>query len=213
MKEQQINYTHTNTYTTLHAVTSTTKRIWLVFHGMGYLTKYFIKYFDELDPKENYIIAPQAPSKYYQDKRFKYVGASWLTKENTLLETQNVLRYIDTVWETECKQWKGRDLELILMGFSQGVSIACRWAASRKIICNQLLLHSGAIPHELVPSDFEYLPETTKITYLYGDKDEYINEARKTEQQLKGSALFGNKLRIEVFDGIHEVNKVYINKL
>jgi len=213
MKEHQISYTHINTYSTLNNVTPATKRIWIVFHGMGYLTKYFIKYFDALDPEVNYVIAPQAPSKYYQDKRFKYVGASWLTKENTLLETQNVLTYIDTVWETERKQWEGQDIELILMGFSQGVSIATRWAANRKIVCNHLLLHSGAIPHELVPSDFEYLPERTKVTYLYGDKDEYINEARKTEQQLKGFTLFGSKLCIEVFDGIHEVNKAFISQL
>ena len=212
MKEQRISYTHTNTYSTLNTVTSTTKRVWVVFHGMGYLTKYFINHFDGLSPAENYIIAPQAPSKYYQDKRFKYVGASWLTKENTLLETQNVLNYLDAVWEMERQQWKNQEVELILMGYSQGVSIACRWAASRKIVCNQLLLHSGAIPHELTPTDFEYLPETTKVTYLYGDKDEYIHEASKTEQQLKGSALFGNKLHIAVFDGVHEVHRPYIDR-
>ena len=213
MTENQITYTHTNTYTTLHTCTPKTKNIWLAFHGMGHLSRYFIKHFEGLNADENYIIAPQAASKYYQDKRFKYVGASWLTKENTALEKENVLAYIDAVWATESKKWEGQHINLILMGYSQGVSIVTRWASSRKIDCKHLLLHSGAIPHELTPSDFEHLSPTTKVTYLYGDKDEYINEARKTEQQLKGTALFGNRLQIEVFDGIHEVNEPYINRL
>jgi len=212
MIENKVTYTHTNTYTTLNMCTTKTKNIWLVFHGMGYLTKYFIKHFEGLNAKENYIIAPQAPSKYYQDKRFKYVGASWLTKENTELEKENVLTYVDTVWEIESKKWEGQNINLILMGYSQGVSIVTRWASSRRINCKHLLLHSGAIPHELTSLDFEYLTTAT-VTYLYGDKDEYINEARKTEQQLKGTALFGNRLQIEVFNGVHEVNEPFIKNL
>lgn len=211
MIENQITYNHTNTYTTLNNLTDTTKNIWFVFHGMGYLTKYFIKHFEGLNKEENYIIAPQAPSKYYQDKRFKYVGASWLTKENTALEKENVLNYVDAVWAAESKKWEGQSIRLILMGYSQGVSIVTRWSSSRKIDCTQLLLHSGAIPHELVPDDFKHFSPTTKVTYLYGNKDEYINEARKTEQQLKGTALFGDRLQVEVFDGIHEVNETFIN--
>lgn len=211
MAENQITYTHTNTYTTLNTYNPKTKNVWFVFHGMGHLTRYFIKHFEELNPEENYIIAPQAPSKYYQDKRFKYVGASWLTKENTVLEKENVLQYVDAVWAAESKKWEGQPVNLILMGYSQGVSIVTRWSSSRQIDCNHLLLHSGAIPHELISSDFEYLSPSTTVTYLYGDKDEYINEARKTEQQLKGTALFGKRLQVEVFDGIHEVHEAFIN--
>ena len=213
MSEKSISYTHSNTYSTLNTLTQKTKNVWLVFHGMGYLTRYFIEHFKGLDTTENYIIAPQAPSKYYQDKKFKYVGASWLTKENTESEKQNVLRYIDNVWQTECAQWQGQDIRLIFMGYSQGVSIITRWMSSRKISCDYLLLHSGAIPKELDPKDFEHLAQTTPVTYLYGDKDEYINEARKTEQQLKGNVLFGKRLQVEVFDGIHEVNADFINQI
>ena len=213
MKEHQVSYSHINTYSTLNTFTAKTKTVWFVFHGMGYLTKYFITYFKGLNPDEHYIIAPQAPSKYYQDKQFKYVGASWLTRENTTMEKENVLRYVDTVWETECKKWQGCDMRFIFMGYSQGVSIVCRWASSRKMVCNTLLLHSGAIPIELTPADFDYLPKSTQVTYLYGNKDQYITEARKTEQQLKGTSLFGDRLAVEVFDGIHEVHTDFLIKM
>lgn len=211
--EKQISYTTSKSYSTLNTFSSKTKNVWFAFHGMGYLSKYFINYFKELDPEENYIIAPQAPSKYYQDKKFKYVGASWLTKENTTIEKENVLAYVDAVWENECEKWQNQDIRLIFMGYSQGVSIITRWLAKSKVPCDYLLLHSGAIPKELTSEDFSFLSVDTPVTYLYGNQDEYINEARKTEQQLKGTELFGDRLNVEAFDGVHEVNTEFLKRL
>jgi len=209
-KEKKVIYNTTNTYTTLNSLHPNTKNVWLVFHGMGYLSKYFIKYFTHLNPEENYIIAPQAPSKYYFGKDFKHVGASWLTRENTADETKNILNYVEAVFD---KENLIGDHKLIIVGYSQGVSIATRWMVKNKIQCDHLVLHSGGIPNELKPEDFSYLKKDTKVTYLYGSNDQYINEARKTEETLKGKNLFGKRLDIKVFDGIHEVNMDFLVSL
>ncbi len=208
--EKEVTYTSTNTYTTLNTLTESTKNIWIVFHGMGYLSKYFIKYFSHLDSEENFIVAPQAPSKYYQDKAFKHIGASWLTRENTQMETANVLNYIDAVFKKEVDI---SNKKIIVMGYSQGVSIAARWVASRKIGCDYLLLHSGGIPTELSPADFTFLNKSTPVAYVYGNKDPYITEARKTEEQLRATKLFGDQLKVEVFDGVHEVNTHFLKNI
>ena len=42
--------------------------------------------FEILYPTENYIICPQAPSKFYLGEDFKHVGACWLTKEDTVFQ-------------------------------------------------------------------------------------------------------------------------------
>ena len=97
LEEKKVSYQTTNTYETLNTLTDKTKNVWIVLHGIGYLSKYFISYFNELNADENYIIAPQAPSKYYLKSNYKYVGANWLTKENRILETENVLQYLDAV--------------------------------------------------------------------------------------------------------------------
>ncbi len=207
--QKEVTYTTTNTYHTLNELTEKTKNVWMVFHGMGYLSKYFINYFSELNAEENFIIAPQAPSKYYQGNDFKHVGASWLTRENTQLETQNILKYIDAIYEKELAETTAN---LIVMGYSQGVSIATRWVASRKIQCDKLILHSGGIPNELQPNDFEFLKTDAEVIYLYGNKDQYITEARETEEKLKGTKLFQDRLKIEVFNGIHEVNRELLLK-
>ncbi|MEL6810939.1 MAG: esterase [Bacteroidota bacterium] len=208
--EKRVSYTTNKSYHTLNNLNAKTKNVWLVFHGMGYLSKYFIKYFQSLNPEENYIIAPQAPSKYYQGSNFKHVGASWLTREDTKQETINVLNYVDAVWQAEKPTLLPR---FIIMGYSQGVSIATRWMASRHMQCDHLVLHSGGIPKELVPKDFAYLNDHTTITYLYGNKDAYITEARKTEESLKGTRLFGDRLHIEVFEGVHEVYQPFLEKV
>jgi len=207
--QKEVTYTATNTYHTLNELTEKTKNVWMVFHGMGYLSKYFINYFSELNAEENFIIAPQAPSKYYQGNDFKHVGASWLTRENTQLETQNILKYIDAIYVKELAETTAN---LIVMGYSQGVSIATRWVASRKVQCDKLILHSGGIPNELQPNDFEFLKKDAEVIYLYGNKDQYITEARETEEKLKGTKLFQDRLNIEVFDGIHEVKRELLLK-
>lgn len=79
--EKELTYKTHNTYSTLNSLKSTTENVWFVCHGMGYLSRYFLKYFQVLDADKNYIIAPQAPSKYYLSPKFKHVGACWLTKK------------------------------------------------------------------------------------------------------------------------------------
>lgn len=199
---RRVNYTHSNSYETLNSLTDKTKNIWLVFHGMGYLSRYFLKYFKSLSADENYIIAPQAPSKYYMGPDFKHVGASWLTREDTINETTNIMNYVDAVFATESIEAS----KLIIMGYSQGVSIACRWMASRNIQPKTVVLHSGGIPVELTADKFDYLVADTPIYYIYGDTDKYITPERVKEQTEIGNALFGDRLTINSFSGGHEVN-------
>lgn len=210
MEEKQVTYTTSNTYNTLNSFTNKTKNVWLVFHGMGYLSKYFAKYFKGLNAEENFIVIPQAPSKFYLGTEYRHVGANWLTKVNTVEDTKNVLNYIDAVWKEEKPETLPR---FIVLGYSQGVSIAMRWLASRKIQCNNIVLHSGGIPKELDNKDFQYLSDSCKVTYIYGDKDQYITKAKETEQTLKGKSIFGERLAIQVFKGVHEVHTDFINRL
>lgn len=206
--ENEIYYTINNSYSTLNSLTEDTKNVWFVCHGMGYLSRYFIQYFKALPSKENYIIAPQAQSKYYQTSKFKHVGASWLTKENTLMETENVMRYFDAVFENEAIP---KDENLIVFGYSQGVSVAMRYLARRNLQCNQLILHSGGIPKELKPCDFNFL--NAKVTLIYGTQDEFLDEKRISFERERAEALFGNRLNILPFDGNHAVNVELINTL
>lgn len=202
--EKEISFKITNTYSTLNKLTEKTKNVWFVCHGIGYLSRYFIRFFDELNPDENYIIAPQASSKYYQGKNFRRVGASWLTKENTSKEIENVLNNLDSVFENENIP---HDKNLIVLGFSQGVSISTRWVASRKLNCNKLVIFSGGIPNELTKEDFVFLKENkTKVYHIVGTNDEYLNGEREQGELKKLDILFDHAI-IKRFEGTHELKK------
>ncbi|MBJ7879947.1 esterase [Gelidibacter salicanalis] len=203
--EKDISYQTTNTYSTLNQLSENTKTIWFVCHGMGYLSRYFLKYFSDLNPEENYIVAPQAQSKYYTPPKFRHVGASWLTKENTLKETENVLRYFDAVFEAEEIP---NNVNLIVLGYSQGVSVALRYIAKRQLVCAQIVMMSGGIPKELVAGDFQFLNPNTKVSLIYGNSDEYLDEDRLVSEKNRAFELFGHcNLRIIPFVGGHEVKK------
>ena len=58
--EKEISYISSNSYSTLNNINENTENVWFVCHGMGYLSRYFLKYFKTLDSDKNYIIAPQA---------------------------------------------------------------------------------------------------------------------------------------------------------
>lgn len=208
---KNITYTTTNTYETLNKLTDETKNVWIVFHGIGYLSRYFLKYFDELHPAENYIIAPQAPSKYYLKNEYKFVGASWLTKENTSLEIKNVLSYLDAIFEAEQIP---STCNLMVLGFSQGVSVATRWLTKRKIKCSKLILYAGGIPDELISSDFDYLIENkTEVHIIVGNNDEYLTRERMKTESKKIEALFQGKAKQLIFEGGHELKKEIVNTL
>ena len=210
-REKQLSYTTTNTYETLNNLTNSTKNVWIVLHGIGFLSRYFLKYFDELPAETNYIVAPQAPSKYYLNGAYKHVGASWLTKENTALETKNILAYLDAVFEAEKIPSR---CNLIVFGFSQGVSVAARWVAKRQLKFNQLVLYAGGIPNELVAEDFDFLKENnTQVTIIIGDNDEYLTPERLVTETKKITVLFRGNAKQLTFKGGHEIKKELLKKL
>lgn len=206
--EKKVSYQISNSYSTLNDFTDKTKNVWVVLHGIGYLSRYFLKYFKDVDPTENYIIAPQAQSKYYLNNEYRHVGASWLTKESTEAETENVLNYLDEVYKAESLHHAPN---LIIFGYSQGVSVATRWIARNKTECNHLILHSGGLPKELQPEDFEF-PDQSKVTMIYGTKDEFLNSERLKAEGGRAKELFGDRLEIISFDGGHEVNTALLKK-
>lgn len=209
MNEKQVSYQSVNTYSTLNERTDKTENIWVIFHGIGYLSKYFLKYFRHLNQEKNYVIAPQAPSKYYLNGKYEHVGASWATRENTEQDIQNVLAYLDEIYEKEgLKNAKN----LIFFGYSQGVSIVTRWIARRRINCSKLVLNSGRLPTELKPEDFAFL-EGIEISFVYGTEDPFVNKEFLESEEKRIRELFPKNLKFIPFDGGHEVNKDIILKL
>lgn len=210
-KEKTVFYTATNSYSTLNDIGPKTEYVWIILHGLGQLSRYFLKHFEELDKEIHYLIAPQAPSKYYLNNQYRRVGSSWLTKEETERETLNVMNYLNEVFAQENLT---DDYKLIVFGFSQGVSIATRWVARYQIKCHKLVLYAGGLPNELRPEDFQFLvANETRVNLIVGNEDAFISPERLDHEYKKACELFGQSVQQTIFEGGHELKKEIINTL
>ena len=209
VQEKDVVYSNRNSYATLNQLTEKTRYVWLVFHGIGFLSRYFLRYFSDFSEEEHYFIAPQAPSKYYLNGEYKHVGASWLTRENTATEKDNVMAYLDGVWEAESIP---EYCQLIVFGYSQGVSIATRFLAHSKIIPSKIILYAGGVPEELNSDSFDFLGDLNTITFIYGEEDPYLNPDRLEREKQKLAVMFSGKAELMPFDGGHELRKEILHK-
>ncbi len=199
-----ISYQHTNSYEILNPVTENTENIWICFHGLGYLARFFKRYFTGLDPLKNAVIILQAPSKYYLGTNFKHVGSSWLTRVDTDQEMQNNLNYIDAVLKEEHLY---NDQRIVLMGYSQGVSIATRFLLHYNAPIKALVMHSGSIPNEFNELDADKFKElSSRNIHISGTRDEYVTADLIQRENKKIEMLFGTECELHRPDIKHEVD-------
>ncbi|RMG17583.1 MAG: alpha/beta hydrolase [Bacteroidetes bacterium] len=212
MTEKSIEISIQAPYYTYGELTPDTRSLWVVCHGYGQLARHFIRRFDVLDPARHYVIAPQGLSKYYLPGHQR-VGASWMTKENRLVEIANYLHYLDAVFEEETQAVSLEGKQLVLMGFSQGVATIGRWAAYRRVPFDRLILWAGGFPHELKAGQFPPLKSGAEIVAVVGNEDEYL-DSPKVEQQLAFvQQVTGLKPRLITFAGKHEVKREVLREV
>jgi predicted esterase len=198
-----VRYEHQNTYDILNPITPQTENIWICFHGLGYLASFFKRYFTRLEASKNAVIVLQAPSKFYLGLDFKHVGASWLTRVDTPQEMDNNLRYIDQVLKQECIY---ADRRLVLLGYSQGVSIATRFFEQYQHNIKALIMHSGSIPEELnEQTALHFRTFCNRFIHIAGLRDEYLNDEVINREKNKITMLFGTACEIHNPDIKHEV--------
>ena len=211
MREHHTQFQLKAPYYTLNELTEETKRIWLVCHGYGQLSRFFLRKFSVLDAADNYLIFPQGLSKFYLPGHQR-VGATWMTKEDRLTEIDNQYAYLDQVLRDEL----GEDLsayEFNFFGFSQGVATILRYAVYKKIPVKKLLLWAGGMPLELRKEDFGFLTEDSHVHILLGDQDQYYTSEAYQQQLNKAREMMGNDVQFTIFNGGHEIESDVLMQL
>ena len=189
-------------FRTLNELTEKTERVWLVFHGYGQLSEFFIPKFNRLDPEKNFIIAPQGLSKYYLDGVYGRVGASWMTKEDRITEIDNQYAYIDAVLKSVGDI---SDKQLIYFGFSQGTATMGRYAAHAKIPFHQMIIWAGTFPPDTNPDDWKYLTGQEGIHYYTSREDIYFKDEMIPQQNEVVKKALGREPELHWYEGGHRV--------
>lgn len=190
-------------YYTLGELNENTKSVWFVVHGYGELAEKFIQQFEPLAQEGNFIIAPEALSRFYWKGFGGKPVASWMTSEDRENEISDYIAYLDTLKTAVLNDFPA--IEINLLGFSQGVATVCRWFAYSDFEINQLWLFGSVLPHD---SEYEKLQakfSNVNLTLAIGKSDPFYNEERKQQglALMKNSGVAYNFIE---FEGGHEVN-------
>jgi predicted esterase len=180
------------------------KNIWLITHGYGYLAPYFIKKFKTLFGPENLIIVPEALHRFYLNGVSEKIGASWMTSEEREKEVEDNNNYLEKVAEKYIQPIR-KKICLNVLGFSQGASVACRWALTTKYQISNLIIWGSNIPPELSKSRMEEVHPGFNWIYVVGDKDEFISP-EKQQEQIRLMRELGINPELLLYKGFHDIN-------
>ncbi len=210
IKYKHIDFQAVAPYATYGNFSEQTQAIWVVFHGYGQLAQRFIRRFDILNPETHVVIAPQGLSKFYLKGTFSEVGASWMTKEDREIDIQNQQIYIQSVFQKETQSIDLQHIKINILGFSQGVTTACRWALYHQIPFDKLVMWAGGFPHEI--TEKQILKPNAEIIALIGDQDSFY-DSEMWEKQLQKIETYLKKPQAFIYEGKHEISREILQKI
>src|SRR5690242_15478023 len=103
MSSNTLSFPFSARYFKLGEINEHTTEVWFVLHGQGQLAEFFIQKFKMLEDQNICVIAPEGLSRYYLEGYTGRVGATWMTKENRLMDINNYIQYLNAVYQTEFK--------------------------------------------------------------------------------------------------------------
>jgi len=203
MKQVDFKTPKTARYFTLGTLNKKTKNIWIVCHGYAQLANHFLNWFKAIDNDENFIVAPEALHRFYWKGFDGMVVASWMTKEDRLNDIADYVNYLDEVTKSILSQ-ANENVNIHVLGFSQGGSTVCRWVTQTDLKFTSLTLWAGAFPEDIDYFEKKELFNQLNLHLVIGDDDPFYNE-EKIETQKK--TLTDKQINYTMirFNGRHKV--------
>ncbi len=210
MEPHKIKFPRTAHYFTSGTPSPEIKKIFFVFHGYGQLASRFIYKFDQLD-EDCLVIAPEGFSRFYWNEAKGIVGASWMTKEDRLTEIEDYCNYIDHLYHLFLKKVP-ENVQVNLLGFSQGGATAVRWAERNRPHFHNLILWGAAFPEDLDYLSMAAYLSDKKLHVVYGKQDPYLSPERIKKHELFTEQQ-GLKFNMIWFEGKHEIDRATLKEL
>lgn len=199
-KEHHISYQHKGRFFTW-GNPEKADHLLICLHGYGQLASYFIRKFHSL-PENIYVVCPEGPHRFYKEGTAGRVGASWMTKEDRLVDIDNYIAFLDQIYAQQLSNFSFK--KKTLLGFSQGGATASRWVAMGNGKFDSFLLWAAVFPPDmdvLTQSKFT----NQRNVFVIGTEDEYTT-IEKAESYHK--SLNSTEMRFEFvkFEGKHQVD-------
>lgn len=212
MQEHHVEVKRTARYFTLGEISDSLRQVWFVCHGYGHLANYFLERFEALDNGRRLIVAPEALSRFYLQGFSGRVGASWMTREDRLLEIEDYTSYLDAVYAAIFNRVDRDTVSVHALGFSQGTATVARWLAGGKAKVDQLILWAGLLPPDLDFQKTARIFMEANLHLVVGQQDEYAQDQVVSDQKSRLQE-HGIPFKFITFDGGHELDQAVLVKL
>ena len=202
--KKQISISKTGKYSQIGKCSKKINNVWIVLHGYGMLSEYFVKKFECIINETTLVIAPEATNRFYLANNYTRVGASWMTKLDKEQEISDNILFLDKLFSIIKKDIGHDNFKLNTLGFSQGGPALVRWLMSNKLNTNSLILWGSDIPKDSLVMENKSRWNSMNLKIVIGKNDEYINEEKK--QEFVGVVKsYGLKYELIEYEGSHKI--------
>lgn len=211
MKPNKIIIPKTAHYYTIGEAGKHIERLVIAFHGYGQAARKFVHKFDDLDDGKTLVVCPEGLSRFYWKNFTGDVVSSWMTREDREDDIRDNMNYLNVLFEHIYSQLPD-NLEISVLGFSQGCPTASRWVSSQQPPIHHLILWGGQLAHdEDYAASADYFMDK-HLVFVYGTEDEFLPFGYK-EKTLKLAKQSGLELDIKPFEGKHVVDREVLQHL
>ena len=182
----------------------------VVLHGYGQSCDRFIRVFEPLRHKNILVVAPQAPNQFYVKMNPAVVGFTWLTRYERDRSVTEFLAYMQRLLEKIAALHPYDTGNIHFLGFSQGVSMAYRYAVSGASHTASVIACGADLP----PDVSEKLAHTKpfRVFLAHGTEDTVVplEKARQAHAALR---KHGFVVEPFFFPGGHEIPLEAVEKI
>ncbi len=186
---------------------------WIIAcHGYGQLAKRFINKFDVLEGPQTFVLAPEGLSRFYWGGDIDgKPAASWMTREDRLLEISDYANYIQLLYG-KFRPLLPNARRIVLFGFSQGCATIMRYAMIHFPEVTDFVFWGANIPEDLDYEPYLSYFESKQLTAVYGTEDAFLTPERL---QWMRDIIAEKKLNIKevTYPGKHTVDREALKKL
>lgn len=211
MQSHRLKVPRTAHYYTLGETGKHVKRFWIVCHGYGQAAARFIHSFDELVDGETFILAPEGLSRFYWGGFTGEVVASWMTKGDRLDEIEDYTDMIRSLYDLY-KPLLSENVEVTLLGFSQGVATQWRWMLKAQPEIKNIVNWAGLFPDDLDYSLHQEYLKDKQLHFAYGTEDPFL-KTKHIEWMEKEVEKIGLSSESHTFEGKHVMDRAALLKL
>ena len=210
--KKQISIVKTHKYSQLGEFSKKTNTVWIVLHGYGMLSEYFIKKFECILNERTVVIAPEGSNRFYLENNYYRVGASWMTKLDKEKDIEDNISFIQTLYSNIIDEIGHTNFKLNTLGFSQGGATLVRWIMSNSITIDSLILWGSDIPKDCLTKEKKSRWSSIDVKLVIGNQDEYINEENK-QKVIDLISSYGLKYELVEYEGSHKIIEKELEKI